>query len=77
MLDNFRKVPVMPELQETGKKARKRRLNALEVVRLQALCRDRLVSELYRERAYPGMPIPGVKTLSDFCDYIQSKVGDK
>ena len=65
MLDNFRKVPVMPELQETGKKARKRRLNALEVVRLQALCRDRLVSELYRERAYPGMPIPGVKTLSE------------
>ena len=55
----------MPELQETGKKARKRRLNALEVVRLQALCRDRLVSELYRERAYPGMPIPGVKTLSE------------
>ncbi len=50
---------------ETEKKVRKRRLNALEVVRLQTLCRDRLVSELYEQKAYPGMPIPGVKTLSE------------
>lgn len=67
MLDNFRKKKnkIMSTSRPTEKKARKRRLNALEVVRLQTLCRDRLVAELYEQKAYPGMPIPGVKTLSE------------
>ena len=50
---------------ENVKKERKRRLTAPEVVRLQKMCRDRLVSDLYAQKAWPGMPISGARTLSD------------
>ena len=55
----------MPIAVEKEKKTRKRRLTAPEVVRLQKMCRDRLVSDLYAQKAYPGMPISGARTLSD------------
>jgi len=54
----------MPVMMEKEKKERKRRLTAPEVVRLQKMCYDRLFSELYDRKAYPGMPIAGARTLS-------------
>lgn len=64
----------MPIAVEKEKKTRKRRLTAPEVVRLQKMCRDRLVSDLYAQKAYPGMPISGARTLSDLYEIPLSVV---
>jgi DNA-binding LacI/PurR family transcriptional regulator len=52
----------------TGKvksKGRKRRLSAAEVVRLQGVCRERLLSDLLKQQASPGTPLAGQRSLSE------------
>jgi len=46
-------------------KERKRRLTAPEVMAMQKLCHERIITELHAEKAYPGMPLPGVRILSE------------
>jgi DNA-binding LacI/PurR family transcriptional regulator len=46
-------------------KSRKRRLTAAEVVRLQGVCRERLLSDLLKQEASPGTPLAGQRSLSE------------
>ncbi len=69
----------MPDKTAKPRKRRKR-LSAAEVVRLQALCRERLLSDLHEQQASPGTPIPGERALSEQYDIplsvIRSTLGE-
>jgi prepilin-type processing-associated H-X9-DG protein/prepilin-type N-terminal cleavage/methylation domain-containing protein len=71
--------PLVPEKIAKPKKRRKR-LSAAEAVRLQALCRERLLSDLHEREATPGTPLPGERALSEQYEVplsvIRSTLGD-
>ena len=46
------------------KKERKRRLTAPEVLAMQKLCHERIISDIHANRTSPGMPLPGIRILS-------------
>ena len=49
---------------EETKKERKRRLTAPEVLAMQKLCHERIISDIHANRTLPGMPLPGIRILS-------------
>jgi prepilin-type N-terminal cleavage/methylation domain-containing protein/prepilin-type processing-associated H-X9-DG protein len=69
----------MPE-KTVKPKTRRKRLSAADVVRLQALCRERLLSDLHEQEASPGTPLPGERVLSEQygipLSVIRSTLGD-
>ncbi len=46
------------------KKERKRRLTAPEVLAMQKLCHERIISDIHANKTSPGMPLPGIRILS-------------